>query len=70
MADESPDSSGPPGFAFVAALEQLGFEQSAKHNPPGGASILEVTEETVKKIKSLVGKTVTVPQYGGEIKIG
>ena len=55
--------------SVAGALQQLKFESANEPgDPPGGPHKLKVTAETVEKVKSLEGKTITVDS-GGNVEV-
>lgn len=55
-------------FKVAGALSVLGLEDTDDVLPPGGGLRMIITEKTLEKMKSLLGKKVTVPD-SGEISI-
>lgn len=64
------EMAGLIGSINIEALYKLGFEEdtSGERRFPGSPAKLKVTQETVEKIKSLVGKSLTVAD-SGEIEL-
>jgi hypothetical protein len=51
-------------FKVAGALSNLGLEDTNDVLPPGEGVRMIITEKTIEKMRSLVGKKVTVPDNG------